>query len=93
MQYPNTHVMTIAFLVAVKGETLPIPSECPAALSRLMRQCWDSEPRSRPTFRTILLDLGIAARCEREGPLLSGEEWAAQQERWRQEMATTSRCW
>lgn len=40
---------------------LPIPSSCPDGLKLLMRQCWSSKPKNRPSFRHILMHLDIAA--------------------------------
>jgi hypothetical protein len=36
---------------------LPIPSGCPSILSSLMQQCWQYDPKGRPTFKNILMIL------------------------------------
>lgn len=40
---------------------LPVPASCPDGFRLLMRQCWSSKPRNRPSFRHILMHLDIAA--------------------------------
>ncbi|XP_064465991.1 mitogen-activated protein kinase kinase kinase 12-like isoform X2 [Ornithodoros turicata] len=40
---------------------LPIPSTCPEGFQLLMKQCWSTKPRNRPSFRHILMHLDIAA--------------------------------
>lgn len=40
---------------------LPIPSTCPEGFKLLMRQCWSSKSRNRPSFRQVLMHLEIAA--------------------------------
>ncbi|XP_052095562.1 mitogen-activated protein kinase kinase kinase 20-like [Mytilus californianus] len=47
----------VAWLVVERGERLTIPSTCPACFSHLMRQCWELEPKKRPSFRDILTKL------------------------------------
>ncbi|XP_025094561.1 LOW QUALITY PROTEIN: mitogen-activated protein kinase kinase kinase 20-like [Pomacea canaliculata] len=44
----------VAWLVVEKGERLMIPSECPPLFARLMRQCWELEPKKRPSLKQIL---------------------------------------
>ena len=36
---------------------MPIPKGCPAVLSSLMQLCWQTDSRSRPTFKQILTKL------------------------------------
>ncbi|XP_048119536.1 tyrosine-protein kinase Fes/Fps isoform X1 [Alosa alosa] len=40
-----------------RGFRLPAPSNCPAEVYALMSQCWQYDPRRRPTFSKIRLDL------------------------------------
>jgi hypothetical protein len=42
-------------------QRLTIPRSCPPCFSRLMSQCWELEPKKRPSFRDILsfLDFGL----------------------------------
>ncbi|KAK7109215.1 hypothetical protein V1264_013298 [Littorina saxatilis] len=44
----------VAWLVVEKGERLTIPTECPPFFARLMQQCWDLDPKKRPSFKNIL---------------------------------------
>lgn len=37
-----------------KGERLPKPRECPNEIYQLMLACWQSEPKTRPTFRYLI---------------------------------------
>jgi TPR repeat protein len=49
------------FLLARKvmaGERPPIPSSTPAAISGLIRRCWDTNPSNRPHFNEIVYRLG-----------------------------------
>ena len=47
----------IAFLVVEREQRLPIPQGCPQVLSKLMTLCWQTDPKSRPTFKQILSTL------------------------------------
>jgi hypothetical protein len=38
-------------------QRLTIPRSCPPCFSRLMSQCWELEPKKRPSFRDILTRL------------------------------------
>ena len=40
---------------------LPIPSTCPDGYKLLIKQCWSTKPRNRPSFKNILMHLDIAA--------------------------------
>ncbi|XP_076460494.1 mitogen-activated protein kinase kinase kinase 20-like [Babylonia areolata] len=44
----------VAWLIVEKGERLMIPSECPPLFAQLMEQCWDVDPKKRPSFKHIL---------------------------------------
>ncbi|XP_068429971.1 tyrosine-protein kinase JAK2a [Clinocottus analis] len=37
-----------------QGYRLPAPDNCPKEIHRIMTQCWNSEPRLRPTFKTLI---------------------------------------
>ena len=36
-----------------RGYRLPIPRGCPGVVARVMKACWHSEPRKRPSFQVI----------------------------------------
>eukprot|EP01124_Arcella_intermedia_P034352 TRINITY_DN849_c0_g1_i2.p1 TRINITY_DN849_c0_g1~~TRINITY_DN849_c0_g1_i2.p1 ORF type:complete len:411 (+),score=82.80 TRINITY_DN849_c0_g1_i2:27-1259(+) len=44
----------IVIAVAVEGKRLPIPAKAPKGMAKLMKACWQSEPKSRPDFKTCL---------------------------------------
>ncbi|XP_056287925.1 tyrosine-protein kinase JAK2a [Pseudoliparis swirei] len=37
-----------------QGYRLPAPENCPKEIHRIISQCWSSEPRLRPTFKTLI---------------------------------------
>ncbi|KMT10578.1 hypothetical protein BVRB_5g117000 [Beta vulgaris subsp. vulgaris] len=43
-----------AFAVCQKNARPPVPTECPKALSRLIKRCWSSNPDKRPQFEEIV---------------------------------------
>ncbi|XP_052245436.1 mitogen-activated protein kinase kinase kinase 20-like isoform X4 [Dreissena polymorpha] len=49
----------VAWLVVEREERLTIPSSCPPCFAKIMTQCWELEPKSRPSFRQILNKLDI----------------------------------
>lgn len=51
--YHDLHYLTIAYTVAVKGSTLPIPPDCPQLFSSTMRSCW-VDSNARITFPDLL---------------------------------------
>ncbi|XP_042328571.1 tyrosine-protein kinase Fes/Fps isoform X2 [Sceloporus undulatus] len=49
-----------------RGLRLSAPDQCPQEVYQLMLRCWEYEPRSRPTFSTILQELvALQARQQR----------------------------
>ncbi|KAG9336752.1 hypothetical protein JZ751_003100 [Albula glossodonta] len=46
--------LAVAYGVAMNKLALPIPSTCPEPFARLMEDCWNPDPHSRPTFTSIL---------------------------------------
>lgn len=40
--------------------SLPIPANCPEGFSLLIKQCWSTKPKNRPSFKIILSHLEIA---------------------------------
>ncbi|CAN0397818.1 unnamed protein product [Lampetra fluviatilis] len=55
--YRGIDGLAVAYGVAVNKLTLPIPSTCPEPFSKLMTECWDPDPHSRPPFSRILDEL------------------------------------
>ncbi|XP_072107123.1 LOW QUALITY PROTEIN: mitogen-activated protein kinase kinase kinase 9 [Mobula birostris] len=46
--------LAVAYGVAMNKLALPIPSTCPELFSKLMEDCWNADPHSRPLFPCIL---------------------------------------
>uniref|UniRef100_A0A670Y3I9 Mitogen-activated protein kinase kinase kinase n=1 Tax=Pseudonaja textilis TaxID=8673 RepID=A0A670Y3I9_PSETE len=46
--------LAVAYGVAMNKLSLPIPSTCPEPFARLMEDCWNTDPHSRPSFANIL---------------------------------------
>ncbi|XP_048342652.1 mitogen-activated protein kinase kinase kinase 9 isoform X2 [Sphaerodactylus townsendi] len=49
--------LAVAYGVAMNKLALPIPSTCPEPFARLMEDCWNTDPHSRPSFASILNQL------------------------------------
>ncbi|KAM9294011.1 mitogen-activated protein kinase kinase kinase 9 [Gastrophryne carolinensis] len=49
--------LAVAYGVAMNKLSLPIPSTCPEPFARLMEDCWNPDPHSRPSFTNILFQL------------------------------------
>jgi len=45
--------MKVILEKTIKGERLPIPSDCPKSLKDLMEKCWKHDPLQRPQFTEI----------------------------------------
>uniref|UniRef100_UPI00358F959C mitogen-activated protein kinase kinase kinase 13-like isoform X1 n=1 Tax=Myxine glutinosa TaxID=7769 RepID=UPI00358F959C len=59
--YKDVDSSAIIWGVGSNSLHLPVPSTCPDGFKLLLRQCWMSKPRNRPSFRQVLLHLDIAA--------------------------------
>uniref|UniRef100_A0A6I8NMV9 Mitogen-activated protein kinase kinase kinase n=1 Tax=Ornithorhynchus anatinus TaxID=9258 RepID=A0A6I8NMV9_ORNAN len=59
--YKDVDSSAIIWGVGSNSLHLPVPSSCPDGFKILLRQCWNSKPRNRPSFRQILLHLDIAS--------------------------------
>ncbi|XP_053122768.1 mitogen-activated protein kinase kinase kinase 20 isoform X1 [Hemicordylus capensis] len=46
--------LQVAWLVVEKNERLTIPSSCPESFAELMLQCWEADPKKRPSFKQII---------------------------------------
>ncbi|CAJ1070903.1 tyrosine-protein kinase JAK2-like [Xyrichtys novacula] len=40
-----------------QGYRLPAPDSCPKEIHKIMTECWNSEPRLRPTFKKLILSV------------------------------------
>jgi serine/threonine protein kinase len=59
--YPNMPPFQIIFAVGTQKSRPPMPHHIPVALACLIRECWDEDPNSRPSFLRIterLLEMG-----------------------------------
>ncbi|KRY85643.1 Mitogen-activated protein kinase kinase kinase 9 [Trichinella pseudospiralis] len=81
--YKGIDALAVAYGVAVNKLTLPIPSSCPEELSRMMEDCWNVEPRRRPTFKQLIVRL---ERLRENFSLLEQESFHSMQEDWKQEI-------
>ena len=59
--YKNVDSSAIIWGVGSNSLQLPLPSSCPEGFKLLIKQCWSSKPRNRPSFKHILMHLDIAA--------------------------------
>ena len=57
--------LAVAYAVTLLGTRLPLraipPERCPPALSQLLRQCFDAEPRRRPAAAELVKELELIA--------------------------------
>ncbi|XP_075953445.1 uncharacterized protein LOC142956034 [Anarhichas minor] len=49
--------LQVAWLVVEKQERLTIPTSCPGSFAELMRKCWQADPKERPQFKQVLVNL------------------------------------
>ncbi|KAG7483941.1 hypothetical protein MATL_G00043550 [Megalops atlanticus] len=82
--YREIDALAVAYGVAMNKLTLPIPSTCPEPFARLLEECWSPNPRSRPSFDSILSRLqAIEQSAMFQMPL---ESFHSLQEDWRLEI-------
>ena len=55
LPYKNVDSSAIIWGVGSNSLQLPLPSTCPEGFKLLIKQCWSSKPRNRPSFRHILM--------------------------------------
>ncbi|XP_052894348.1 mitogen-activated protein kinase kinase kinase 12 isoform X1 [Anopheles moucheti] len=84
--YKNVDSSQILYGVGSYLLHLPIPDTCPEGFKLLIKQCWSTKPRNRPSFKIILTHLDIAGRellamCEKEH-----EAYYQSQRSWREEI-------
>ncbi|TKS80980.1 Mitogen-activated protein kinase kinase kinase 10 [Collichthys lucidus] len=82
--YREIDALAVAYGVAMNKLTLPIPSTCPEPFAQLLGECWSPNPRSRPSFTSILRRLlAIEQSAMFQMPL---ESFHSLQEDWRLEI-------
>ncbi|KAM9321543.1 mitogen-activated protein kinase kinase kinase 12 [Gastrophryne carolinensis] len=81
--YKDVDSSAIIWGVGSNSLHLPVPSSCPDGFKLLLRQCWNSKPRNRPSFRQILLHLDIASADVLSTPQ---ETYFQSQAEWRDEV-------
>ncbi|XP_055485833.1 macrophage-stimulating protein receptor isoform X2 [Psammomys obesus] len=54
--YPHVNPFDLTHFLA-QGRRLPQPEYCPNSLYRVMLQCWEADPASRPTFRALVMEI------------------------------------
>jgi len=52
--YEGMATFQIIFAVGTEGLRPVIPSECPREYAKLIEDCWDSDPRNRPSFLEVI---------------------------------------
>jgi serine/threonine protein kinase len=57
--YQNVPLLSFTDFVLEGGrpQSLPLELDLPVELTSLMRSCWDSDPKQRPSFSQILIQL------------------------------------
>ncbi|XP_077459014.1 mitogen-activated protein kinase kinase kinase 12 [Stigmatopora argus] len=81
--YKDVDSSAIIWGVGNNSLQLPIPESCPDGFKILLRQCWNCKPRTRPSFRQILLHLDIASADVLSTPQ---ETYFKSQAEWREEV-------
>lgn len=59
--YKNVDSSAIIWGVGNGSMFLPIPTTCPIEIQLLIKQCWDSKPKNRPSFKIMLAQLDIGS--------------------------------
>uniref|UniRef100_A0A3P8XYQ3 Mitogen-activated protein kinase kinase kinase n=1 Tax=Esox lucius TaxID=8010 RepID=A0A3P8XYQ3_ESOLU len=81
--YKDVDSSAIIWGVGSNSLHLPVPTTCPDGFKILMKQTWQGKPRSRPSFRQILLHLDIASADILGAPQ---ETYFRSQSEWREEV-------
>lgn len=61
MPYRDVDSSAIIWGVGSNSLHLPVPTTCPEGFKLLMKICWNSKPKNRPSFQQVLLHVEIAA--------------------------------
>ncbi|VDO37586.1 unnamed protein product [Haemonchus placei] len=81
--YKNINQMAIIYGVGSNNLSLPIPDSAPDGLKMLMRQCWSTTPRNRPSFTQCLKYMDILYAEFKE----MGDEFFRRSAKWRADAA------
>ncbi|BBG94087.1 Protein kinase superfamily protein [Prunus dulcis] len=54
MPYPNITFSELTSAVVYKNLRPEIPKQCPSSLAKVMKQCWDGEPKRRPEMEEVV---------------------------------------
>ncbi|CAL2231361.1 unnamed protein product [Prunus armeniaca] len=57
MPYPNITFSELTSAVVYKNLRPEIPKQCPSSLAKVMKQCWDGEPKRMPEITTTFYNL------------------------------------
>lgn len=61
MPYRDVDSSAVIWGVGSNSLHLPVPTTCPEGFKLLMKLCWNSKPKNRPSFQQVLLHVDIAA--------------------------------
>lgn len=62
--YKTIDSLAVAYGVAVRSLSLPVPSSCPSQFKDLMEMCWKPEAHARPSFEQILERLELIRQSD-----------------------------
>uniref|UniRef100_A0A158PAA8 Protein kinase domain-containing protein n=1 Tax=Angiostrongylus cantonensis TaxID=6313 RepID=A0A158PAA8_ANGCA len=82
--YKNINQMAIIYGVGSNNLSLPIPDSTPDGLKMLMRQCWSTTPRNRPSFTQCIKYMDILYAELKE---MGSEEFFRRSAKWRADAA------
>lgn len=58
-----------------RGYRLPAPAYCPKQVYKIIRECWASNPDNRPTFSSIIKNLGLLASNQTDLESMAAQHW------------------
>lgn len=84
--YKDVDSSAIMWGVGNNSLHLPIPTTSPEGFKLLIKLCWNSKPRNRPSFKIILHHLEIAGTELLDQSDITEQEYFERQKRWREEV-------
>lgn len=81
--YKDVDSSAVMWGVGSNSLHLPIPTSCPEGFALLVKQCWSTKPRNRPSFKLIEMHLAIAAI---DVLSLEPEDYFKTQQSWKKEI-------